>query len=283
MSRIALVTNSVAAIPADLIARYQITLVPMQIHFLNGSYEEERDISLAEFYERLAHEEVIPSTSPPSIRRYTEVFRSLAATHDTILSVHMSSTLTKSFRNAQLAAQQFEGAQVLVHDSGSVALGAGFQVLAAARMIEQRASAEAIMAELQRLRERTRVLFTPASLRFMRNSQQIGPISALIATWLNIKPIVSFHNGRIALIDRCRSFAAALDRQRAELARLLGGDRPAAIGVCHANAPDVAATLAEQIRAQFARAHIYTSDMGAVLAIHVGPGTIGLIGHPYEE
>src|SRR5689334_19593800 len=104
MSRIALVTNSVAALPQELVAQYGITLLPMQINFLDGNYEEGHDISTAEFYERLAQEEVIPSTSPPPVLRYLRLFRELAASHDTILSIHMASALTSSYRNAQLAA-----------------------------------------------------------------------------------------------------------------------------------------------------------------------------------
>src|SRR5689334_21454422 len=144
MPRIALVTNNAAALPPDLVERYGITLVPMQINFLDGNYKEGTDIGMQEFYDRLEREDVIPSTSPPSVSRYVHTFRALAADHEVILSIHISGTLGAAYQNAEAAAQQISEARVVLYDSGTVASGMGLQVLAAARLIEQGADIEAI-------------------------------------------------------------------------------------------------------------------------------------------
>src|SRR5262245_10840856 len=173
MSRIALVTNTIAALPPDLVERYGITIVPMQINFLDGNYEEGSDISEDEFYERLEREEVIPGTSAPTVARYLRTFQELAATHDTILSIHMSAALSDAQRNAQAAAQRLGTGRVLLHDSGSVGMGTGLQVLTAARMIEHGARIDDILVALEHQRRRTLALFTPATLRYMRNSRRV--------------------------------------------------------------------------------------------------------------
>lgn len=276
MPRIALVTHTSAAVPPELIEQYAITLVPMQIAFLNGSYAEGADISTAEFYQRLEEEEVIPVTFPPSVPEYVRTFRALAANHDIILTVNMSNALSQAQANADLAASQVAGVRVVQHDSGSGAMGTGLQVLTAARMIEQGSDIEAIMAALQRQRERTLALFTPATLRFIRNSGRIGPIAALVAMWFGIRPVIQVVEGRLIVVERTRSLEAALDRQLVELATFLEGVDPVEFGVCHANDSEGAAAFAARVQAQYPRARVYIADQGPVLSVHTGPGMIGV-------
>jgi DegV family protein with EDD domain len=277
MSRIALVTNSGAALPPDLVAQYNITLIPLQIHFLDGKYEEGREIGLNEFYERLLREEVVPSTSPPSVLRYVQLFQTLAADHDIILVLHMTADLSGTYRNAIAAANQLSGVRVISYDSGSVALGLGFQVLTAARLIERGANIDAVLAALQQQREQTLAVFSPATLRYMRNSRRIGPMVALFATWLNIKPVIVVREGKLELIEHTRSWSAALDRQIAEVVSFCEGGSPLELGVCHGHTPDEAAALAERVRAHFPKARIYISDIGAAVTVHTGPGAVGLM------
>jgi DegV family protein with EDD domain len=277
MSRIALVTNTIAALPSDLIARYGITILPMQINFLDGNYEEGVDIGEDEFYERLEREEVVPATSAPTVARYLRAFQELAADHDTILSIHMSAAFSDSNRNAQAAAQRLSGARVLLHDSGSVAMGIGLQALTAARLIERGAAIDDILAALAHQRQRTLALFTPATLRYMRNSRRVGPIAGVVATWLSIKPIIKIQEGRLKVIERARSMDAAQERQLDEVAGFLAGGAPPEIAICHAHAPAAAQAFVERARARFPGVPIHVSDIGAVLAVHTGPGALGLM------
>jgi DegV family protein with EDD domain len=277
MSRIALVTTSSASLPDELVARYHITIAPHQIDFLSGRYEEGGDVGLDEFYRRLASEEVIPSTTPPSPPRYERLFRELAADHDAILAIHLSSSISRSYANAVAAAEQVREARVVSFDSGSAAMGLGLQVLTAARLIERGAGLDAILAALEHQRERTLVVFTPATLRFMRNSRRIGPIVALLATWLNIKPVIRISQGKLELIERARTREAALDRQIDEVVRFFAGAAPAEIGICHGNVPDEAQAFAARVRACFPEAQVYISDIGAVVTVHIGPGALGLM------
>jgi DegV family protein with EDD domain len=276
MPRIALVTNAAAAIPPELVARYGITLMPMQIHFLDGRYEEGSEISNAEFYARLLREDVVPSTSPPSVGRYARVFQSLAAEHDVILSIHISQALSGSYHNALAAVEQVRGARIFLHDSGSASLGTGLQALTAARLLEQGAGIEALLAALQHQRERTLVVFAPATLKYMRNSGRLGPIAMTIAAWLNIKPLIKVSDGKLELLDRTRSWEAALSRQIDEIVSFCKDGPPNEIAVCHVNALAGAEALAERIRERFPQAQIYIADAGPTMAVHIGPGALGL-------
>jgi DegV family protein with EDD domain len=277
MSRIALVTNTIAALPPDLVARHGITILPMLINFLDGAYEEGVDIDEVEFYERLEREVVVPATSAPTVSRYLRAFQELAAEHDTILSIPLSAALSDSNRNAQAAAQRLSGTRVLLHDSGSVAMGIGFQVLTAARLIERGAQIDDILTALQHQRQRTLALFTPATLRYMRNSRRVGPIAGVIATWLNIKPIIKVQEGRLTVLERARSMEAAMERQLDEVARFFSGAAPPELAICHAHAPIVAQSFVERAQARFPGVPIHVSDIGAVLAVHIGPGALGLM------
>jgi len=276
MPRIALVTNTAAAVPPELVARYSITLVPMQINFLDGGYEEGSEITTEEFYERLLREDVVPSTSPPSVGRYVRAFQSLAAEHDLILSIHISQALSGSYHNALAAVEQVRGARIFLHDSGSATLGTGLQVLTAARLIAQGAGIDALLAALQHQRERTLVVFVPATLKYMRNSWRVGPIAMTLASWLNIKPLIKLSDGKLELLDRLRSWDVALGRQIDAIASFSNDGPPREIAVCHANALAAAQAFAERVRKQFPQAQIYIADIGPVMAVHIGPGALGL-------
>jgi DegV family protein with EDD domain len=276
MPRIALVTNTAAAIPSELVARYGITLMPMQIHFLDGRYDEGDEISNEEFYMRLLREDVVPSTSPPSVGRYARVFQQLAAEYDVILSIHISQALSGSYHSALAAIEQVRGAKIYLHDSGSASLGTGLQALTAARLAEQGAGIDALLAALQRQRERTLMMFAPATLKYMRNSGRLGPLAMMIAAWLNIKPLIKVSDGKLELLDRARSWGAALDRQISEIVSFSKDEAPAEIAICHVNALAAAEALAERVRQQFPQAQIYIADAGPAMAVHIGPGALGL-------
>jgi DegV family protein with EDD domain len=253
-----------------------MTLMPMQIHFLDGRYEETNEISDKEFYARLLREDVVPSTSPPSVSKYARTFQSLAAEHDLILSVHISQALSGSYHNALAAIEQVRGAKIFLHDSGSATLGTGLQALTAARLIEQGAGIDALLAALQHQRERTLVVFAPATLMYMRNSGRLGPIAMTVAAGLNIKPLIKISDGRLELLARARSWDAALGRQIDEIVSFGKGGSPSEIAVCHVNALAAAEALAERVRAQFPHAQIYIADAGPAMAVHIGPGAVGL-------
>jgi DegV family protein with EDD domain len=276
MPRIALVTNTAAAIPPELVARYGITLVPMQINFLDGQYEEGGDISAEEFYARLLREDVVPSTSPPSAARYARAFHALSAEYDIVLSIHISQALSGSYHNALAAAEQVRAARIILHDSGSATLGTGLQVLTAARLIEQGAGIDAVLAALQHQRERTLVVFAPATLRYMRNSWRIGPIAMTLASWLNIKPLIKVRDGKLELLDRLRSWDAALSRQIDEVASFGKDGGLSEIAICHVNALAEAEAFAERVRKRFPQAQLHIADVGPVMAVHIGPGALGL-------
>jgi len=276
MPGIALVTNTAAAVPPELIARYGITLVPMQINFLDGHYEEGNEITTEEFYVRLLREDVVPSTSPPSVGRYARAFHALAADHEIILSIHISQALSGSYHNALAAIEQVRGARIFLHDSGSVTLGTGLQVVTAARLIEQGAGIDTVLAALQQQRGRTLVVFTPATLKYMRNSWRVGPIAMTLATWLNIKPLIKVSDGKLELLDRMRSWDAALSRQIDEVARFCQDGPPSEIAVCHVNALAEAQSFAGRVRERFSQAQVYIAEVGPVMAVHIGPGALGL-------
>jgi DegV family protein with EDD domain len=276
MPRIALVTNVAAAVPPELVTRHAITVVPMQINFLDGHYEELSEITSEEFYERLAKEDVVPSSSPPSVSRYLRTFRALAQDHDTILSIHISQALSGSYHNALVAAEQLPETRIVLHDSASVAMGTGLQVLTAARLIEQGAGIDAVLAALQHQRSRTLFVFAPATLRYVRNSWRVGPIAMLLASWLNIKPVIKMNEGKLDLLDRQRSWEAALSRQIDELTHFGASGQLSEIGISHINAPAEAKAFANRVHACFPHAQIYIADSGPALAVHMGPGALGL-------
>src|SRR5512134_3912482 len=127
-----LVTDSVADVPADLVEKYDIKVVPSLIVIGPQSYRDGVDMTREEFYRRLSTFDPPPSTAAPAAGDYQAAYR--AVPDSRVLSLHIAETLSGIYNAARLGAQAF-GDRVKVIDTGSLSLGAGWQVIAAAEAI----------------------------------------------------------------------------------------------------------------------------------------------------
>lgn len=272
-----LVTDSTADLPESLVRKYDITVVPLYVHFGEESLRDGVDIWASEFYYRLENSGVLPQTSQPSPGDFLEAYRPLVEAGEEVLSIHLSRALSGTCHSAELAADMVGGAGVRVVDSGLASLGVGMVVLEAARRIEAGAGREEAAEAVRRASQRLVVYFVVETLEYLRKNGRIGRASEFLGSLLNIKPVLTLQDGVVAPVEKARGKGKALGRIFELLHERLG-DKAARFAVVHGDRPEEAASLAERVKREFNCVEPpFTGYVGPVIGCHAGPGLLGVV------
>ncbi len=276
---IQIITDSTCDLPPEIIARYGIKIIPLQLIFGDETLRDGLDISYEEFFRRLRLANPLPTTSQPPVGVFKAAFEeSLREGHE-VLGIFISSRLSGTFATAEAAKELLPGEPITLVDSLSTSLGMGLQVIAAARAVERGASREEAAALVVRLREKIRVYFTLDTLDYLHRGGRIGGAQAFLGTLLNVKPLLILRDGRVEAYERVRTKRKALERMlEAVLSEV--GPEPAFIGVLHGEAEAEAKMLAEQAHTRARCQEMLTSTITPVLAAHTGPGVVGIVACP---
>jgi DegV family protein with EDD domain len=277
---VAVVTDSTAYMPAELSGTYDLTVVPLTVVINGAEGLEGTEISPAEVARALGTRRADVSTSRPAPAQFAAAYRRLLeAGADGVVSVHLSAKLSGTFEAASLAAAEV-GPQVTVVDSMTTGMGLGFAALAAAAAAQQGADLETVRAAAVANAAQVSTLFYVDTLEFLRRGGRIGAASALLGTALSVKPILHVLDGTIVVCDRVRTAGRALSRL-VDLAVEASGEGEVDIAVHHLGTPDRAAALADAVAMRLGDRlrDCYITEIGAVVAAHVGPGVAGVVVH----
>jgi DegV family protein with EDD domain len=255
-----------------------IHVVPLVVNLEGKTYREGIDITADEFYRRLAESDAMPTTSQPSPGDLTAVYRELAAADPDILSIHISSGLSGTVNSARTAAASVPEAKVTVIDTKTLSVGAGWQVEAAARALRAGWPLEAVLAMVRRIQQQTHTLFTLKELKYLIHGGRISHMKGLIASVLDIKPLIGVENerGTYAQMGQQRTFSAAL-RGLAELpAKWVPKGSALQAQVAHAWNPEGAQELMQNVSRLFECTWRATGRLSMVLGAHTGPTMVGV-------
>ncbi|MDF2712309.1 MAG: DegV family protein [Nonomuraea muscovyensis] len=261
---VAVVTDSTAYLPPTP----GVSVVPVQVISHGVPYDE------GSFTGDLAS----ATTSRPAPSRFAACYAALAAEGaSAVVSVHLSSSLSGTSESALLAAKEAP-VPVEVVDSGSIALGVGYPVLAAARAASRGAGMEEVAGEAARCAGRTRTYFYADSLEHLRRGGRVGTAASLVGSALAIKPLLHVIDGRVELLEKVRTATRAIARlEDLAVGAAEQGGGPVEVAVQHLGAPSRAEALAERLSARLPRlTQLRVVEVGAVIGVHVGPGMLGL-------
>lgn len=276
MSKIAIVTDSTAYIPGDLIEQYNISVAPQVLIWGEKVYQDGIDISPKEFYERLKKASVMPSTSQVTPHSFDVIFKDLTEKGYDILAILISAKLSGTIASAVQARENYPGARIEIVDSTATAMALGFQVLQAARAVEQGASLSECKTLAERSREYIGVVFAVDTLEFLHRGGRIGGGTRFLGTAFNFKPILELTDGKIEGIERVRTRKKSLLRLLDLTEERIAGRKPVRLATLHANAPDEARELLEKAMERFDPIENVFSEVSPVVGTHAGPGTIGV-------
>ena len=265
---IRIVTDSTCDLPADLVQRHQIVVVPAALNIEGRTLRDGVDISRGEYYARLPGLKELPATAAPSSGEFEAAFQQCGSAH--IVSLNLASKLSGLYNAARLAAEAF-GPQVTVVDSGQVSMGLGWQVLAAAEAAA-RGSVADVLAAADSARRHVKVFAVLDTIEFLRRGGRASAFVAALGGLLQIKPMLEVVEGDVKPIGRQRLRPKAVEKML-ELVHALG--RLERLAVLHTACADEAQALAEQLRVQCAQPPLIV-EATTVIGTHTGPRALGV-------
>ena len=276
---ISVVTDSVASIPADILAENAIDVVSLYIN--DGEVNErELDMDVAAFYDRLADMQSLPTSSQPSVDEILTAFRRALERGNDIVGVFISEKMSGTWQAAGLAADMaradFPDARIEIVDSGSNSMEEGFGAIAAAKAALAGETAQACVAAAQHTLSRSRYLFTPHTLEYLRRGGRIGGASALIGGLLQIKPILTVENGAVETFAKVRTNSRALAEITAKLAADITAHGLAQVVVHYIVDRELAETYAREQIEPLAGGPVRVIPVSPVIGLHVGPA-VGVV------
>ena len=205
---IALVTDSTCDLPAEMLDKYQIEIVPLTVHFEEDTYYDKVDLDSEEFYKMMESAAELPTTSQPSVGLFIDKYQKLAEDYEQVISIHLSSALSGTCESARLAAAQVENIEVEIIDSKSTSTGLGFMVLLAAEMIKEGRGLKEIKEAVLQEREKLTIYFTVNELSYLEKGGRIGKAQAFLGSIFNFNPILelSAASGEITPKEKIRGY-----------------------------------------------------------------------------
>ena len=269
-----IVTDSSCDLSREDAAAHDVEIVPLSIRFGDSEYIDGVDLSVDEFYEKLATAATLPETAAPAPGRFEEAFRrAVEQGADEIVCINISSDLSATMQSAQNAARALEGtARVEVIDSRSITMGLGSQVLAASEAARGGADADAVVDLVNDMVKRTHVMGALDTLENLRKGGRIGGAQALLGNLLSIKPLLDVSSGRVEEAGKARTRKKALHDLAQKVLTLPSVER---LYVCHGNAPDLDEFLT-LLGAKYPRDTIGVTKIGPVIGVHGGPRMMGV-------
>lgn len=276
MSKVALVTDSTAYIPKDLVAKYDITVAPQILIWGEENLLDGVDIQPSEFYTRLKSAKVMPSSSQVTPKFFYEIFKQQVDQGNKVLAVLLSSDLSGTIASALQAQDMLPGAPIEIIDSRTTAMALGFQVLAAARAAEAGANLAEMKAVVEQAKNNVGVVFAVDTLEFLHRGGRIGGGARFLGSALQLKPILEVTGGKVEGIEKVRTRSKSLNRLVELIVNRIGSRTPVHLATLHANAPDDAKLLLEEVSKQIQPQESVFAEVSPVVGTHAGPGTVGL-------
>lgn len=271
---VCVVTDSVAAIPADLLESHGIDVVSL---FINDgeSNQAEVDMDVSVFYRRLEDMRTLPTSSQPSVESMLSAFRGGLDRGCDVLGVFISEKMSGTVQTARMAAdmlaEEYPGGRIEILDSRSNSMEEGYGVLAAAAAAKAGESIEGCTAAAADTLRRTRYLFTPHTLEYLRRGGRIGGASALIGGLLQLRPILTVEAGETQTFARVRTQGRALAEITAKFAQDVGDFGLSDVCVHYISDEQTARKYAQEQIEPLVNAGVRVIPVSPVIGLHVGP------------
>ncbi len=217
MKKVAIVTDSTASIPKELMKQYGIEVVPLLLHVDNKTYRDTIDIKTpAELFQLVDKSTKFPTTSTPPPGEFAEIFRRLSRKADNIFTLTISSVLSMTFGSAtqakEIVKSELLNINIEVFDSRTTTCGLGLMVLAAAQAAASGQDMAAVVKVAEDVKSKINHLYVFDTLSYLAKSGRISKAAAMAGNMLSMKPITEMPTslGKAVVVARPRTKKKAL-------------------------------------------------------------------------
>ncbi len=275
MNKIKLITDSSCDLPKNIIQKYNISVIPLNVLFEENSYLDGVDITKKEFYEKMRNSSKLPKTSSPSPGRFVEEFY---CDQDDVIVISLSSGLSSTYNNGLIGKNMYleEGNEkrIEIIDSKNGSMGTGLLVLAAARMIEKGKSMDYIV---DNINKNVKNISTYVVLDTIENAAKAGRISSFkekIVQVLNLKITVKVEDGLVEIFSKARGDKKSLNKLMDFIENEEINASEKILAICHSNALDKALKFKEMVNTKYSFKEIIISEIGATIGSYSSEGAL---------
>ena len=279
MQKVAIVTDSLACLTKELVEKYRIRIVPLNIHFAGKIYKDWVAITPKQAYELFLKSPESWGSSAPSPGDYLEVFREVGKRVKNILCITASSKLSTTHDVAKLSKEQAEAelpqTSIAVLDSQLATAAEGLVALAAAKAAAAGKSLAEVVKVAEEMRDKVTFVAFLDTIRYVYRSGRIPKIAARAGSLLNIRPLLTISSGVVRFMGAVRSREGGIERML-KMMRDRVGQKPVHVAVMYADTLDRAVAVSNEISSQFDCAELFITEFTPVMGVHTGPGVIGV-------
>ena len=271
--KISIVTDSTSDLPADVVKKHHIQVVPLYINIGEQSYLDGVEMTRQQFYVGLPKFKKHPTTAVPGIDAFLNAFNQAAKTGaDAIVSLHISKTLSNTVDVARLAAEKIKEIPVHVIDTGNLSLGVGLLARQAARMAEAGEKVKTILTEISDKARRTYTFAVLSTLEFLRRSGRLSNLQYGLGSLLILKPIIKMNDG-VTDLEKTRTIRGSNERLL-ELVEEKG--KLEQLAFVHTHAPEKLAQLQKDAAYLVPPGEVpLVGEVTPIIGSHIGPGAVG--------
>jgi len=278
-ARVAVVTDSTCDLPPTLLEELNIGVVPVRVYFGSENYLDKVTLTPSEFYARFSVTTQVPRTSQPPPADFTQVYQNLATHAGSIVSIHLSAAVSGTYQAAIVGARAVEKTLLTHVDSRNVSVGLGLVVRAAAEAAVAGKSADEVARIARDASARARLFIAVPTLEHLVRGGRVSPLKGLLAGILGLLPVLTLSSdGTAQPAAKARGFPAARKKMMALLfeSAQKGAGNGQRFGVAHCDAPELAESIAREIRQRYPESDVMIVECGPALGAHGGPGALAV-------
>jgi len=279
MQRVTVVTDSLACLTRELVEKYGIKIVPLNIHFNGKIYKDWVDITPKQAYELFLKAPESWGSSAPSPGDYLKVFREAGKRIKNILCITVSSRLSATNDVATLARKQAKvelpRTSIEVFDSQMATAAEGMVALAAARAAKAGKSLAEVAKAAEKIRDKVTLVAFLDTIKHVYRSGRIPKVASQVGSLLNIRPLLTISSGVVRFTGATRSRERGIERMLKVMSDRVG-QKPVHVAVMHAYALEEAQRLKERVASAFNCAELWLTEFSPLMGYATGTGTLGL-------
>lgn len=273
MNKIKIITDSCCDLNKDIIDKYNIKVVPLNISFGEDVYID-GELDKKEFYERMRNSKELPKTSCPSPEKFMQSYKGDEDVIVLTIALGLSGTYTSALLAKNMMLEENPNKKIAVIDTELGSIGEGQLVVKAAKLIEEGKSFEEVVDTIEKLKKDK---FFYGSLETLENAikgGRVNPIAGKLINALNMKVIIKVCGGVVKPIDSARGCNNSIKKVIAKTSDIISNGKYTSLGIAHANCLEKAEKAKEMILKNHSFEEIIITEIGSVMGTYTSEGGI---------
>lgn len=279
MGNIRIIADSTCDLSKELLQKYNISIIPLNIVLDMKSYLDGVEISPDEIYKWADKNNTTPKTAAPEMGYVLDFLRPMVEAGDDLIFFGISEDMSVTCNTLRLAAEELSYDKLRVINSKNLSTGIGLQVLRAAEYALEGKDPDWIVEQINDCRDKVNASFVIDTLTYLHRGGRCNAVTALIGNVLKLKPMISVQDGKMGVAKKyrgkqqlvVRSYARDMEEQ------LLKAD-PSRVFITHSGIDkEIEQEIYEYIKSLNYFKEILITRAGGVISSHCGPNTLGIL------